>query len=214
MMQSYKKLFLAAAIGLIGCDQSPPATPPATAPAMPATTPSDPAARHTLRLAHLPLCVRVPDGWRIDILGESGLSSLRGIAGSDEFQILLAGRGKTRPEQLELRLEDMRREQKANPEKVKIARLVERPPLKILERQAIGIAPTSQMIADAGVGDTSPIYNWTLSVYVPSGPTLQSYELNFIGMTRAQFQRHQQLLESIIARIDYDAPSAPAGENP
>lgn len=51
---------------------------------------------------------------------------------------------------------------------------------------------------------TESIFNWNTSVLIPSDDgKYQVYELNFIGLTRSQYEKDKDFLNSILNTIEY-----------
>lgn len=58
------------------------------------------------------------------------------------------------------------------------------------------------------VGNLPPMVDWRLVVFVPAGAdTVNTYQLNFIGLTLDQYQKDKELLEKIVNSLEVDALS-------
>ncbi len=87
---------------------------------------------------------------------------------------------------------------------------------KVLERQRVGRTPTPSPDDDPNVRP-SPMFNWTINVFVPRGADYETHELNFIGLTADQYEADKALLREIIDSISVDsaaAATAPATSGP
>jgi hypothetical protein len=96
------------------------------------------------------------------------------------------------------------KEMSEKPQSIKMARLRELGGLKLFERQSVSGAATRPEAdgRDLPPGH-SPLFNWTITVFVPSGATFESYELDFIGLTMQEYETDQEFLRQIIDSVQY-----------
>jgi hypothetical protein len=156
-------------------------------------------------LTPLPLTMEVPPSWT---QGEfKGIKNpgnlLQGYTPAGEVQIDFASRPSIKQEDFDRVLEGAKKEMAKNPSmKVQLRPLGD---IKILERQSVGPAKPLTLLDEAGQPHTSVESNfkWTISVLVPHEGAFQVYELNFIGLTKSQYDKDKEFLEGILGTLQY-----------
>jgi hypothetical protein len=215
---------VAAGMALVGCDDRP--TPPlAGGVGDPTTKPAESRFRrpttqallegHRSRTAliPLPLTMDVPAGWgRLEEVNEAGLTIksaglnlFQGATPAGEVQIQLSGRPTLKQDDLTRVIAAARKEQSADPTSILKVDLRDHGSVKIMERQTVG-KPAELTTYDSNnqphVSTESP-FNWTITVLVPHENAYQVFELNFIGLTKSQFDLDKDFLTGVIATLDY-----------
>src|SRR5450432_1981612 len=174
--------FMAWGVFLISCNRSP-KPPPASA--ISAQTKPE-AARPTTQellsgpykrmvLPGMPLAIQVPQSWKIEVDGS--LTFLQGPTPTDNAIIQLAQRESARPDQIEILLAGIKREQEQHPNTIKRADLPNIGDMKIIEQISISQPITTPKVDASGIGmvdkDGNPLTvtltaaNWKLTVLVP-----------------------------------------------
>jgi hypothetical protein len=164
-------------------------------------------------LVPLPLTMEVPQGWGQgqfkDIPNPGNL--LQGYTPAGDVQIDLAARPSLKQEQLDQLLEGAKKETAKNPTmKVELRSLGD---VKVLERRSVGQPRPLEMLDSRGqpYSTVDSILKWTISVLVPQGGAYQVYELNFMGLTKSQYDKDKQFLEGILSTIQYAGDSGSGG---
>jgi hypothetical protein len=178
------------------------ADPATTEPARPTTQQLLSGPRTRVPLATLPLTAAVPEGWEIATAGP--LVLLKGPTPAGSAEVQLAHRPPLKRDQIDALIDVAREEHAGRPG----ARRLDVRPLgaaTVLERQRVGAA-----IPDPVTGEADPIYEWTLTIFVPQDDALDVHELNFVGLTLRQYETDEPLLRSIVEslRLEYVAPGA------
>ena len=159
--------------------------------------------RSTVALGPLPMSMNVPTSWRVAVV--SGATNLQGWAPSGtEITIQLSSRTTMKKEALDYAVRSAKKEQADNPHSV--LKFDVRPfgpdGAQIMERQGVG-EPRDYPIMDIN-GKTQITreqpFKWTISVLAPhsSGDAYQVYELNFIGLTKSQYDKDKDFLQGLL----------------
>ena len=101
----------------------------------------------------------------------------------------------------------------ASPAKVKVDVRDLSPNITVLERRQVGL-PGPLMVGPIGQEKEIIVtnYKWTITMFVPRDATNKEFdrhELNFVGLTREQYDQDKELLDPIIKSLQYDASAAP-----
>lgn len=216
-----------AALFLSGCDDKPEVpqavldqarkqTEDATKPASkrPATQALLTGKRSRTALIPLPLTMDLPPGWgkldEPDIKVSANL--LQGYTPSGgEVQIQLSNRAAIKQEDLDLMIAGGKKEMAEKPKE--ILKFDVRPlgANKVLERQSVG-HPAPFTTYDANMQphtSEESAFNWTITVLVPNEGAYQRYELNFIGLTKSQYDRDKDFLNSVVDTLRYATDTTP-----
>ncbi len=207
---------LACGLALTGCDDTP-AVPEAlkqpqpvetTAPARPTTQQLLSGPQNTISLDVLPMSVRAPAGWKVESIAD-GVVLLQGPTLSGDASIQLSRRPTTTPDRLEAIVSGARREMQQNPEKIRMVDLRDGSgESKVIERQSVGRTAVP-VGSENDPSQVSPMYTWTITTFVPRGGNYDTYELNFIGLTQAQYDLDMPLLRQMMDSLKLDsAPGA------
>src|ERR1700733_1694871 len=157
-MSHQGRLFFCIAWGIfvIGCYRPPAPPPPAASAAPAAAQPTRPTTQELLNgpykkltLPGMPLAVQVPASWKIEVDGP--LTYLEGPTPSDNAMIQLAQRESRNPDQVEIQLEGVKRDQSQHPDTVKRADLRAVGDMKILDQLSIS-PPVTMPRVDAKGG--------------------------------------------------------------
>lgn len=167
--------------------------------------------RHTIALGPLPMTMRVPSSWRVEVAG--GASLLRGYTPNGEVTIQLTSRPAIKQAQLESEITGAKKEQAERPQSIL---KVDVRPLgngQIYERQAVG-DPAPYTVYEP-VGNemkerttTEQLFKWTISALAPQGDAFQRYELNFVGLTKSQYDKDKEFLQGILDTLSFGAAGA------
>lgn len=194
----------------VGCDDS--AIPPEVleqanktaepAPKIPTTQEILTGPRTELVLGSLPLTANVPASWKIMRPDKTNVTLLSGYAPSGEIQIQLTARPSLKPDELTALVASAKKEMTQKPY-IKKVELHDRNDMKLYERQTVGDPRPYTMYDIDGQPHTTTelIFSWTVIAYVPFEGALQAYELNFIGLTKSQYDQDKELLGQIIDSI-------------
>ncbi len=227
-------VWMLSVLGLIawaGCDRRPAPPPQAQVPeTQPATQPDElrpttqqllSGAYKTLPLPGMPLAIKVPESWKINVSGP--VVFLEGPSPSGTITIQLAQRDTLKPDQLDLFLLGVKKDQEQHPDTVKRADLRDLGKIKMLERLSI-LRPMSSPKVDVQgnavldshgniVTITTVPVRWTLIAFVPYQNAFSRFELNFIDLTAEQYAADKDFLEKIINSLTYEG-NTPATSEP
>lgn len=182
----------------LGCDPAPVdpvETPDAVAETevvedAPATQPADLSRTRTLSLEVVPLELTAPESWSVEQRGDFRL--LTGPTPNGEARIQIAQRPGMTADQLGYLRTGMEKERKENPA-IRVLELRDAEGMKVFERQSVSPAVD---------GDPdSAVYRWTVTYFVPAADGHDAYELNFIGLSAADFEADGAFLKKIIDSI-------------
>jgi hypothetical protein len=181
-------------------------------------------------LTPLPLRMQIPKSWgRPRVITSTTENILEGATPAGDISISKKVRPSITKTDFDRLIAGAKKEMQQNPDTIKKADLRPLPNSsdgKLFERQSVG-QPGPYTTYDAqNIPHTSTqsIYKWTLMAFVPHADAYQVYELNFIGLTKEQFEKDQEFLNSIINTLSYatvgdsapptatpaSAPAAPA----
>ena len=207
-----------------GCDDSPPvpatlleqaATQAKTSP-RPTTQELLTGARTNTLLVPLPLKMQVPTSWKTKSLR---VMLLEGPTPTSDISIQLSTRPSIRTEDFDRLVAGAKKELQQSPDTVKKADVRPLPGSgngKLLERQMVG-TPGPYTVYDAQNNphvSTQSIYKWTLTAFVPFENAYQVYELNFIGLTKEQYEKDKEFLNSIVSTLTLATPGEAGGIPP
>ena len=157
--------------------------------------------RKQVVLGPLPLTMRVPESWEIKMVG--GATLLQGHAPSGEVSIQLNSRPSLKEDALDLLIAGAKKEQAEKPESILKVEVRPLGAVRVFERQSLG-EPASfttyttdgkQMLPHTS---TEIPFRWTLSVLAPHAGAFQVFELNFISLTKKQFDQDQEFLIGLL----------------
>ena len=176
--------------------------------------------RTTMALGPLPLTMRVPTSWKISVT--SGATLLQGYTpGATEVAIQLSSRPTLKKDELDAMIRGARKEQAEEPDSILKVDL--RPfgnGMQIYERQGVGEPREYQLMDSTGKVHTSmeQPFRWTVSVLAPHGDAFQVYELNFVGLTKSQYDKDKDFLQGLLDTLSHGsgggATTSPAAPLP
>ena len=177
--------------------------------------------RSRTALMPLPLTMEVPPGWgTFDGFGDdkvraatAGLNLFQGITPNGDVQIQLTARPAMKQEELDRVVTFGKKEQQEKPNQILKMELRDLGNMKILERQSVGEPRPLSTFDEKGQEHTTTesSFNWTITVLVPNAGALQAFELNFIGLTKNQYDKDKDFLNGILSTVTYGtATTAPA----
>lgn len=169
--------------------------------------------RSRTALIPLPLTMELPAGWgKLEDVSEAGLkvtsaglSLLQGITPNGEVQIQLTNRPAIKQDELDRLMDAGKKEQAAKPQQIVKFELHPLGNVRVLERQSVG-DPRPLTVFDQNNQPhttTESIFNWTVTALVPVEGAFQRYELNFIGLTKSQYDKDKAFLEGILKTLQY-----------
>ena len=169
-------------------------------------------------LIPLPLTMEMPPGWgKLEDLGDlkisAGLNLIQGYTPHGEVQIQLSSRPAMKMDALDRLVEAGKKEQASKPQQIVRFDLRQAGNVKILERQVVG-EPRPFTVYDANNQPhttTEANFTWTIQVLVPNEGAYQVYELNFMGLTKNQYDQDKDFLEGILKTLQYAGDSTGAG---
>ncbi|MEO6436598.1 MAG: hypothetical protein ABIP55_12680 [Tepidisphaeraceae bacterium] len=168
-------------------------------------------------LIPLPLTMEMPDSWgKLEGKEQIPGNHLRGHTPSGEVLVQLSARPSMKQDTLDRLIEGAKKEMAKNPAmKLDLRPLGE---VKLLERQLVGPPRPYPVYNEKNEESitTESIFNWTLSVLVPHEGALQVYELNFIGLTKNQYDKDKEFLQGILSTLQYggEASASPGATPP
>jgi hypothetical protein len=208
-------LLTASGVLATGCDEKP-AVPPDLATPPSASAPTEIAApttqelmsgpRKSIGLGTVPLKASVPQSWSIKSLNGGSIHLLGGPAPLGVIQIQIAQRPVVPAEKLKSLVAIAKKELVTDAATVKVVDvhpMKADPTAQVVERQAIGQTMPAMPVGENGTEMSKPetLYSWTLTYYVPEGPSFNVYELNFVGLTIDEFKANESLLREVLDSI-------------
>jgi hypothetical protein len=211
-----------------GCDRRPARPPQARTPENePATQPAEEPRPTTQELVNgpykvvplpsMPLAVKAPASWKIDVSGP--VVFVGGPTPYGTATIQLAQRESIKSEQLDILMTGVKKDQEQHPDTVKKAELRDVGKIKLLERLFVLKPITSPKIDVQGnalldaagniVTTTTVPVRWTLTAFVPYEQAFSRYELNFIDLTAEQYAADKAFLEKIVNSLTYEGGEPP-----
>jgi hypothetical protein len=189
------------------------ATQPAATSSDKAPTTQDLLTGHRSRTAlmPLPLTMELPPGW--GPMQKARLPNvIQGYTPGGEVQIQLSARPSMKKEELDRMIAGAKKEMAANPQEIAKVDVRKLGDVQIMERQRIG-KPAPFKVFDANNVPHESIesnFTWTIDVIVPHDGAFQIHELNFIGLTKSQFDKDKEFLEGVVSTLAYASEAAAA----
>jgi len=228
MRQSPWCLLLAVSAALIvtcqaGCDKprpqaasTEPAEPQPTASTQAATT-NRPTTQQLLSgeqtripLRAIPFTISVPKNWQIKV--QAGIPILEGPTPSGVAQIQISRHASPIAQHSDRLVEGAKRDVQANPSPYALAEVRNLSGgIRALEYRSVARTPTTSAAIDSTgrkIADVATPLQWKFTAFVPNGRDTDLCELSFIDLTREQFDLDRELLEKIIASLQYDPQAA------
>ena len=173
--------------------------------------------RKQVTLASLPLTAKVPESWTVEPIGAGTVTLLHGPTPSGTAQIQLSHRPFVKREQFDALLAGARKEMSQNPQTVQAVDTWQvTGGARAMERRSVGrpmpALPTDPLSTQPAAPRTG--YSWTITYFVPAGEGFDTYELNFVGLTREQYEADQRLLRGIIGSVEHTGLPSPASTAP
>jgi hypothetical protein len=171
--------------------------------------------RKRVELMPLPVTIEMPVSWgRWNEKNPAGIkldaNLLQGYTPNGEVQIQLSSRPSMKQDDLDRIMDAGKKEMAAKP--MQILKLDLRPlgSVKMLERQSVGLPQPLTTYNPDGTAHTSveSNFNWTLSVLVPTEGAYSVYEINFIGLTKNQYEKDKDFLHGITDTLRYEGDAA------
>jgi hypothetical protein len=159
--------------------------------------------RTVTALGPLPMTMRVPVSWKVDVTG--GASLLRGFSPSGEIAIQLTSRPSIKKESFDALVKSDKKEQAEKPQSILKVEVRPMRDMVIYERQAVG-DPQPYTVYDKNLKEhttTEQLFKWTISVLAPTGDAYQRYELNFVGLTKSQYDQDKDFLQGILKTLTF-----------
>jgi hypothetical protein len=159
--------------------------------------------RTTTALGPLPMTMRVPVSWKVEVTG--GASLLRGFTPNGEIAIQLTPRSAIKKESFDALVKSDKKEQAEKPQSILKVEVRPMGDNLIYERQAVG-DPAPYTVFDKNMKErttTEQIFKWTVAVLVPTGDAYQRYDLNFVGLTKSQYDQDKDFLQGILNTLTY-----------
>ena len=166
--------------------------------------------RSVTPLGPLPLTMRVPVSWKVEVT--AGASLLRGFTPNGEIAIQLSSRPSVKKANFDAMFKSEKKEQAEKPQSVLKLELRPFGDAMIYERQSVG-DPAPFTVYDHNLKartTTEQIFKWTISVLAPTGDAYQRYDLNFVGLTKSQYDQDKEFLQGILSTLTYGTGGAGA----
>jgi hypothetical protein len=154
-------------------------------------------------LGPLPLTLRVPVSWQVKVAG--GASLLQGFTPNGEVAIQLTSRPSMKKTDFDALFKSDKKEQAGKPQSILKVELRPLGDVQIYERQAVG-DPAPFTVYDSNMKErttTEQIFKWTIAVLAPTGDAYQRYDLNFVGLTKSQYDLDKDFLQGILNTLTY-----------
>jgi hypothetical protein len=158
--------------------------------------------RSRTALHPLPLTMELPPGWHPM---KELANVLQGYTPTGDIQIQLVGRASMKKEALERTVLGAKKEMATNPTEILKVDLRSLGNVKVLERQKVG-KPAPLEIRDKNNQVHTSIetpFTWTLDVLVPFEDAYQVFELNFLDLTKRQFDQDKDFLNGVLSTLAY-----------
>src|SRR5262249_53463242 len=152
----------------------------------------------------LPLTMELPPGW--GPMQKARLPNvIQGYTPSGEVQIQLTARSSMKEAEFKAMLNSAKKEMAAKPEQIVKVELRPAGEAQILERQRVGEPAPFKVFDSNNVPHETMESNftWTIDVIVPHDGAYQMHELNFIGLTKSQYEKDKGFLNSVISTLQY-----------
>jgi hypothetical protein len=208
-------IFLAAGLLVVGCDDPAGDIPQAVLdqqarqaeaaknlPKVPTTQELLSGPRTLTPLGPLPMTMRVPVSWKVEVAGPA--SHLRGRTPSgDEVTIQLNSRAPIKRAEFESFIKSEKKAQSERPQSILKADVRPFGDAQLYEYQRVG-EPREWPVYEGTGGQirtrttTEQPFDWKIIVFDPQGDAFQRHELNFIGLTRSQYDKDQNFLRGIL----------------
>jgi hypothetical protein len=210
---------------LVGCDDSSSSVPPEVlaesnkpkpnTPKVPTTQELVSGPRSRTVLVPLPLTMELPVGWR-QMKDVPSSQLWQGYTPSGEVQLQLNSRRPMTQQELDRLMTGAKKEMAEKPQQILKVDLRQQGNVKILERQSVGEPRPLTVYDSNNVPHTSTesIFTWTVSVLVPMNDEFQVYELNFFGLTKSQYDKDKDFLNSILSTLQYAGDTSGSGVGP
>lgn len=211
---------------LAGCDDTSSTLPPAvleqaskpanTGPKPPTTQELLTGHRSRTVLAPLPLTMELPPGWVRDPEAPAPNLLDAPLPSGAEVQLQLRPRPSMKQDELDRLMVAAKKEMAEKPQEIVKLDLRPMGSVRVLERQRVG-PPGPLTTYDANNvphTSTESNFNWTLSVLAPFEGAFQVYELNFIGLTKSQYEKDRDFLLSVLATLQYAADGGVSTSQP
>jgi hypothetical protein len=159
--------------------------------------------RTVMALGPLPMTMRVPASWKVEVQG--GASLLRGFTPNGEITIQLTSRPSLKKASFDALVKSDKKEQTEKPESILKVEVRPLGDVQLYERQAVG-APAPYTVYDKNMKErttTEQLFKWTISVLAPTGDAYQRYELNFVGLTKSQYDQDREFLQNVVNTLTY-----------
>ncbi|MEA2707926.1 MAG: hypothetical protein QOF78_527 [Phycisphaerales bacterium] len=185
-----------------------------TLPKIPTTQELVTGPRTVMPLGPLPMTMRVPTSWKVEVT--SGASLLRGHTPSGEITIQLTSRPSLKKPEFDALIKAAKKEQAEKPQSILKADVRPLGNVQVYERQAVG-DPAPYTVYDSNLKEhttTEQLFKWTISVLAPHGEGLQRYELNFVGLTKSQYDQDKEFLQGMLDTLHYGLTGASTGSPP
>lgn len=197
------------AMASLGCDEPMPmGTTPATAPSTVADAAANPspatAPRERIALGVIPLTIEVPKGWLLKP-GDTGKIVLHGRLTSGAVDVLLGTGISIKNDALELMVKESTKPTTDRRQKVEV---VKRDGMTIVQTIAPQLPPNMPPPSDP---ELVPM-GWSVQCIVSDGSAidLPVYELTFLGLSQAMFERDEAWLRQMVSTIRHEAAANPS----
>ena len=170
--------------------------------------------RTATALGPLPMTMRVPVSWKVEVAGPA--SHLRGRTPSgDEVTIQLTSRAPIKRAEYEAYIKSEKKAQAERPQAIIKADVRPFGDAQLYEYQRVG-EPREWPVTELVAGQmqtrttTEQPFDWRIIVFDPQGDAFQRYELSFIGLTKSQYEKDKAFLQGILDTLG-SGSAAPAG---
>jgi hypothetical protein len=155
--------------------------------------------------------MRVPVSWKVEVAG--GASLLRGFTPNGEIAIQLTSRPALKKASFDALVKSDKKDQAEKPQSILKVDVRPMGDMQIYERQAVG-DPAPYTVFDKNMKErttTEQLFKWTISVLAPTGDAYQRYELNFVGLTKSQYDQDKEFLQGILDTLSYGGGGSGGG---
>jgi hypothetical protein len=168
--------------------------------------------RKRLALSPIPFSVGVPMSWKIGTPKDGTVTILEGPTPSGDAQIQINLHPPLTKDKLDIILHGAKKEATEEPKKVQIDVRQLSPNITVLERRQIGM-PGPLLVGPPRQEKeiTATNYKWTITMFVPrEDKQFDQDELNFVALTREQYDQDKELLDGIVKSLQFDPSAIPA----
>lgn len=177
---------------------------PSTQPAAPTTQELLTAAPTRTAIRVIPFWISLPPGWAVKT--DAGVTILHGPTPAGVAQIQIGRHGSPIEKHAEMLITGAKKAAATHPGPYTLAEVRTLGGVQVLETRSIGANRATPAIDSAGniIAPNSTPLEWKISAFVPDGKSTVICEAYFVDLTQEQYDRDKELLDKIVASLEYD----------